>query len=200
MSIEATPGVGTLALFTQYATAAGAQVQMADSVAAAVQAIAALRQGTLTCTAAVRDAYPQVYAALAGPGGPVRVAEDVAAESADSTALAAALAGGTGVILATAGVAETGSLLLTDSALAPRLLGMLADYCIALLDAAAILPDLDAAGEMLARLEREGRRYQSLVTGPSRTADIERVLTIGVQGPKTLSIIVVRAPAAGQRG
>jgi L-lactate dehydrogenase complex protein LldG len=200
MSIEATPGVDTLALFTQYATAAGAQVQMADSVEAAVRAIAALRQGTLTCTAAVRDAYPQVYAPLAEPDGPVRVAEDVAVVSADSTALAAARAGGTGVILATAGVAETGSLLLTDSALAPRLLGMLADYCIALLDAAAILPDLDAAGEILARLEREGRRYQSLVTGPSRTADIERVLTIGVQGPKTLSIIVVRAPAAGQRG
>jgi L-lactate dehydrogenase complex protein LldG len=200
MSIDSTTGADTLALFTQYATGAGAQVQVADSPEAAVGAITTLRQGVLTCTAAVRDAYPQLYAALAGPGGPVRVAEDVAAESADSTALAAPQAGGTGHNLATAGVAENGSLLLTDSALAPRLLGMLADYCIALLDGAAILPDLDAAGEVLARLEREGHRYQSLVTGPSRTADIERVLTIGVQGPKTLSIIVVRAPAAGQEG
>jgi L-lactate dehydrogenase complex protein LldG len=196
MSIDSTTGADTLALFTQYATGAGAQVQVADSPEAAVGAITTLRQGVLTCTAAVRDAYPQLYAALAGPGGPVRVAEDVAAESADSTALAAALAGGTGLILATAGVAETGSLLLTDSALAPRLLGMLADYCIALLDGAAILPDLDAAGEVLARLEREGHRYQSLVTGPSRTADIERVLTIGVQGPKTLHIIVLTGEAS----
>ncbi|HET9019999.1 MAG TPA: LUD domain-containing protein, partial [Acetobacteraceae bacterium] len=194
MSIDATAGVDALALFTQYATAAAAQVQTVDSMEAAVAAIAALRQGTLTCTAAVRDAYPQLYAALAGPGGPVRVAEDVAMEAADSTALAAALAGGTGLILATAGVAETGSLLLTDNGLAPRLLSMLADYSIALLDAGSILPDLDAAGELMTRLEREGHRYQSLVTGPSRTADIERVLTIGVQGPKTLSIIVVRAP------
>jgi len=200
MFIDSTAGADTLALFTQYATGVGAQVQVADSLEAAVRAIGALRQGALTCTAAVRDTYPQLYAALGGPGGPVRVAEDVAAESADSTALAAALAGGTGLILATAGVAETGSLLLTDSALAPRLLGMLADYCIALLDAGAILPDLDAAGELLARLEREGHRYQSLVTGPSRTADIERVLTIGVQGPKTLSIIVVRASATGEEG
>ena len=199
MSIDATAGVDTLALFTQYATAAAAQVQRVDSVEAAVAAIAALRQGTLTCTAAVRDAYPRLYAALGGPSGPVRVAEDVAAAAADSTALAAALAGGTGLILATAGVAETGSLLLTDSGLAPRLLGMLADYCIALLDARAILPNLDAAGALMARLEGEGRRYQSLVTGPSRTADIERVLTIGVQGPKTLSIIVMHAPA-GQEG
>jgi L-lactate dehydrogenase complex protein LldG len=30
----------------------------------------------------------------------------------------------------------------------------------------------------------------SLVTGPSRTADIERVLTIGVQGPKALHIVL----------
>ena len=199
MSLDAITGVDTMALFTQYATAAGAQVQTAGSPEAAAQAIAALRQGTLTCTAAVRDAYPQIYAALAGPDGPVRVADDVAAEAADSTALAASLAGGTGLIVATAGVAETGSLLLTDNALAPRLLGMLADYCIALLDADTILPDLDVAGEWLARLERAGHRYQSLVTGPSRTADIERVLTIGVQGPKTLSIIVMHAPA-GQEG
>jgi L-lactate dehydrogenase complex protein LldG len=199
MSTDSITGADILALFTQYATAVGAQVQVADSPKTAGRMIGMLGQDALTCTAAVRDTYPQVYAALGGPGGPVRVAEDVAAESTDSTALAAALAGGTGLILATAGVAETGSLLLTDSALAPRLLGMLADYCIALLDAGAILPDLDAAGALLARLEREGHRYQSLVTGPSRTADIERVLTIGVQGPKTLSIIVVRAPA-GQEG
>jgi hypothetical protein len=108
MSIDSTTGADTLALFTQYAMGVGAQVQVADSPEAAVQAISALRQGTLTCTVAVRDTYPQLYAALAGPGGPVRVAEDVAAESANSTALAAALAGGTGLILATAGVAETG--------------------------------------------------------------------------------------------
>ena len=31
----------------------------------------------------------------------------------------------------------------------------------------------------------------SLVTGPSRTADIERVLTIGVQGPKVLHVLVL---------
>ena len=43
MSIDATTGVDTLAFFTQYATAAGAQVQVADSAQAAVRAITALR-------------------------------------------------------------------------------------------------------------------------------------------------------------
>jgi L-lactate dehydrogenase complex protein LldG len=31
----------------------------------------------------------------------------------------------------------------------------------------------------------------SLVTGPSRTADIERVLTIGVHGPRALHVVVL---------
>jgi len=42
-----------------------------------------------------------------------------------------------------------------------------------------------------ARNYRAGHRYISFVTGPSRTADIERVLTIGVQGPKALHIILI---------
>ena len=90
-----------------------------------------------------------------------------------------------------AGVAETGSVVLADDALTPRLLGMLADLCLILLPAADIMPSLDEVGNLLHELEREGRRYVSLVTGPSRTADIERVLTIGVQGPKALHIIVL---------
>ena len=57
-----------------------------------------------------------------------------------------------------------------------------------------LVPMLDDAAVMLQRLARTGaeqRHYMSLVTGPSRTADIERTLTIGVQGPKTLCVIIV---------
>ena len=35
------------------------------------------------------------------------------------------------------------------------------------------------------------RLYLTLTTGPSRTADIERVLTIGVQGPRAVHLVVV---------
>ncbi len=39
--------------------------------------------------------------------------------------------------------------------------------------------------------ERSPRNYVAYITGPSRTADIERVLTIGVHGPKELYILMV---------
>ena len=57
-----------------------------------------------------------------------------------------------------------------------------------------LFPMLEDAGERLQKLTKTGsdqRPYISLVTGPSRTADIERTLTIGVQGPKSLCVIVI---------
>ena len=38
---------------------------------------------------------------------------------------------------------------------------------------------------------RPGGSYATLVTGPSRTADIERVLTVGVQGPARIAVLFV---------
>ena len=149
-----------------------------------------------TCVSAVRDQYPELLQALALAGQQVTAAEDLAPAEKSPADLALDLAGGSGIVLARAGIAETGSVALADNALAPRLLSMLADNCFVLLPATAILPDLDAAGALLAELVAAGRRYVSLVTGPSRTADIERVLTIGVQGPKTLHILILTEEGA----
>ena len=57
-----------------------------------------------------------------------------------------------------------------------------------------LVPMLDDAAVVLQQLARAGsdqRLYLSFITGPSRTAYIERTLTIGVQGPKTLCVIIV---------
>jgi L-lactate dehydrogenase complex protein LldG len=191
--MDTTAAVNTdlLQRFIQYASAIFAQVQVVANAEGAAAALATIRQGDLKCTAAIRDQYPDLYAALAEAGGPATVAEEVAAQTPSRAALGAALDGGTGLVLARAGIAETGSLLMAEDALAPRLVEMLTSVCVAVLPVSAIIPSLDEAGDVLARLERDGHRYLSFVTGPSRTGDIEMVLTVGVHGPKALHILIL---------
>jgi L-lactate utilization protein LutC len=98
-----------------------------------------------------------------------------------------------GVSLAAFGIVETGSVAVASPALGDRLTGMLPTEHVVLLRASDLVPDLDAA---VARLRAwttgdPPRPYVSFITGPSRTADIERVLTIGVQGPCALHVVLV---------
>ena len=53
-------------------------------------------------------------------------------------------------------------------------------------------------GDALSRLRerKQMSRAITFITGPSRTADIELTLTVGVHGPKELYVIVIDGPAA----
>ena len=91
-------------------------------------------------------------------------------------------------------IAETGSVLIAENSLEARVVSMLTLTHFVLVGGDRLVPLLDDAAMLLQRLTRAGsdqRHYISFVTGPSRTADIERTLTIGVQGPKTLCVILV---------
>jgi L-lactate dehydrogenase complex protein LldG len=72
-----------------------------------------------------------------------------------------------------------------------RLVSTLPLLHIALISTASMLPDLPA---LLNRIDPLKSAYLSFITGPSRTADIERVLTIGVHGPERLIIVMVDDP------
>src|SRR5207248_3345923 len=88
-------------------------------------------------------------------------------------------------------IAETGSVLLAENSLEARVVSMLSLTHFVLVHKSKLAPILDDAAVILQRLTNSGsdqRHYVSLVTGPSRTADIERTLTIGVQGPKMLCV------------
>ncbi len=83
-------------------------------------------------------------------------------------------------------LADTGTLAGDSSAIDGRLVSTLTEIHIALVPTSGILPDMPA---LLTRLHPDKSGYIAMITGPSRTADIERVLTIGVHGPSRLVIV-----------
>ena len=94
------------------------------------------------------------------------------------------------------GVAETGSVFQEGYAIATRLVTILPPLHVVFLPSANIVPDIPEAFEIVAKNFERG--YVGFITGPSRTADIERVLTIGVHGPSRFAIIAVdEAPKGG---
>jgi L-lactate dehydrogenase complex protein LldG len=89
-------------------------------------------------------------------------------------------------------VAETGSVLVCGSN-AERAQALLADRLCLVVHAGDIVANLDEALVRVGELIALGNRYATFMSGPSRTADIERTLTIGVHGPGALRVIVVGA-------
>lgn len=96
------------------------------------------------------------------------------------------------VSYAEAGIAATGSVVLDLADPVGRSATALAPIHAVILEESTIAPDLGSLHDRLRHLLAERpQAYISITTGPSRTADIERVLTIGVHGPKELHILVV---------
>ncbi len=89
-------------------------------------------------------------------------------------------------------VAQTGSVLITSRSAGGRTLSALTPHHVVLARREQLVPDLTAAFALLSA--RYGGSYPSLlslITGPSRTGDIERILVLGAHGPKRLSIFCV---------
>jgi len=87
------------------------------------------------------------------------------------------------------GIAETGSVFQDGYAIATRLVTILPPLHVVFLPSANIVPGITEAFEIISQSFDRG--YIGFITGPSRTADIERVLTIGVHGPSRFAIIAV---------
>ena len=96
-----------------------------------------------------------------------------------------------GVTACDALVAQTGTVLLTARSAGGRALSVLPPHHVVLATAGQMLGDLPSAYALLH--ERYGRDWPSwvgLITGPSRTGDIERILVLGAHGPKKLTILL----------
>ena len=96
-----------------------------------------------------------------------------------------------------AGVAETGTLVMTASAENPTTLNFLPDYALVVLDAKDIKGDYESMWEQLRQTYGKGTmpRVVNWITGPSRSGDIEQVILLGAHGPRRLHIVMVDARA-----
>lgn len=162
--------------FAVHARAAGADALRQPTLATAAGQIAEFAEGLPVAATSV------VSRAVAG----LDIENDVHTSPAlDWYGLAAA-----GIVSAPLLVAETGSTLLLDDSLEDRAVSMLASKLIIVSNVGRLVPTLHEAGEWLDSLPHTPA-YAVFMTGPSRTADIERSLSIGVQGPSQILIVAV---------
>ena len=96
-----------------------------------------------------------------------------------------------GLTSARAAIVESGSVILQENELNRRSVSLMTNKLIVLCPLDQLLPSLDDAAKVLREIASAGSSYATFVSGPSRTADIERQLTIGVQGPGELHVIFV---------
>ncbi len=90
------------------------------------------------------------------------------------------------------GIAELGTLVKDASDVYKRLVSMLPPTHLAIVNTNSLVSTFEETLEVIQKIYgNEMPSYITFVTGPSKTADIERVLTIGVHGPGRLIIVCV---------
>lgn len=95
-----------------------------------------------------------------------------------------------GFAVADLGLAETGTLVLDSSSEDLRLATMICEINVLILPLSKLRAGgYEAEAELLPMMQRSPN-YLAFITGASRTADIERVLAIGVHGPLELHILL----------
>lgn len=95
-----------------------------------------------------------------------------------------------GITTSRGGIADTGSVLLLPSAAEPRLLSLAVPVHLVVVESANLFPTLGAyldTGEF----QSDTPSNLVLVSGASRTADIELTLAVGVHGPKEFLVALV---------
>lgn len=121
-----------------------------------------------------------------------RVADAAAAEAMIEDLKARCGADQVGVAQAALGIAETGTCVVETDDEETRLATMLPENSVLILRIPDIVESLAETAPYLRERQKDGKiSYTSFITGPSRTADIERVGAIGVHGPLNVHIILL---------
>jgi L-lactate dehydrogenase complex protein LldG len=172
-----------LAVFTEMMEAVGGSVEILDHMEDVPQAVAEyLRNSNLP--AHVRRGADPVLAKLPWHrGGALEVAEGRAEDSDRAS-----------VTRAFAGVAESGTIIQVSGADNPTTLNFLPEVHIVVLEASAIFASYEEAWTKLRAAFGEGvmPRTVNMISGPSRTGDIEQTIVRPAHGPKNMHVIVTR--------
>jgi L-lactate dehydrogenase complex protein LldG len=175
-------------------------IKNAEAVAAVVRPMAGLDEAMEYAVGLAKKAGPPILAAPGWGEGPSRKLGQICANEGvdfqtkglrqrpNDIAL--------GFTRAQYGLADTGTLVIDSASEDLRLATMLSQVHVAVLNPAKIKPDLQSMEEDLNQRMVSPPSYMAFITGASRTADIERVLTIGVHGPVELHILLTGEAAS----
>jgi L-lactate dehydrogenase complex protein LldG len=160
----------------------GAEIVHAATPEDAVKAIAA-QLGTHTLAPSLRMGSDPLLAAIPWDVAPTLELRFGKAEPNDRAALSRAVTA----------AAETGTLFLVSGADNPTTLAFLPEQHVILISAADIVGGYEEAFDRLRARFAEGSlpRSINLISGPSRTADIEQTIVRGAHGPKRLLVVVL---------
>jgi L-lactate dehydrogenase complex protein LldG len=169
-----TDTIDRVAQFSAALTALAGKVTVAASLKAAVAAMETIVSGRTCVVSPMVGALPYDRAAL------------TAVENAEF-----------GINFADYALADTGSLVFLTESRESRLISLLPPRHIVILDRQKVLSGLD---ELFTIVPRPAAQSSSMaiVTGPSRTADIEMRLVRGVHGPGEIHVIIVEDVTASQ--
>lgn len=134
----------------------------------------------------------------------VRTSPEIAQKNISWPASLTVSSGGTdgddpvGVTLARAGVAETGTLILASGAHAPTKLNYLPETHIVVVAARDVVATYEQGLDKVRGADKAALlprpllpRTVNWISGPSRTADIEQTILVGVHGPKRIAVFIV---------
>lgn len=184
-----------LTRFTTACQSVGGTVHHVEDVDAVADVIVGLAREGTTMGPALSWApehlpLPGILEACAARGVPTldpAVRTDADGHRADLARLDAATVGITGAV---ALLADTGSIVVTSGAGRPRLASLLPPVHVALVTRAQLVPSLGDWTAAHASLPAALANVV-VITGPSRTADIEMTLTRGVHGPRAVHVVFV---------
>lgn len=201
--------------FSAKASMVNAVVQELPTMAAALQYVVDLCEKKAPCEMLADE--PDTATGPLGPNGvPTRLEKIMAAPAVDDATFGEleALCKEKGIVLlrsglrrylagidvglspAVLGIAASGTCMVDTNSEDDRLAGMISEVNVLLLKKSEIYPDLPAITDTLRKyMNAQDGTFTTLITGPSRTADIERVAAVGVHGPLELHIILLEEQA-----